>query len=152
MLGTILFFLGMGSILVITVLNSCTILFKKGKTVELGGNYKFFYQTTKRIRKTTLILEIDGKIVKNNIIKVEAYNGFIKDIYESLDREQPFECKLTKEKEFQLEEQTKELDVLREVQKFEQAYLKELEPLAVAKVAKIIKVKKIIKNAKRLNL
>ena len=136
----LIFFLIMAVIVVGTmIISQYTVFFKKGKRVELGGDYQLFYNITKKIRGTKVYFEIEGRIIKKNIIKVEAYNGFVLAIYQGLNEKEPIECFLDTSEVFKLEKQEQEL---------EREYLKKIERLAVNKVAELIKEKNIIKNAK----
>ena len=78
------------------IISDYTVFFKKGKRVELGGDYQLFYNITKKIRGTEVYFEVEGRIIIKNIIKVEAHNGFVLDIYQGLNEKAPMECFLNK--------------------------------------------------------
>ena len=130
------------------IISDYTVFFKKGKRVELGGDYQLFYNITKKIIGTKVYFEVEGRIIKKNIIKVEAHNGFVLDIYQGLNEKAPMECFLNRSEVFKLEEKTTKAELKKQEQKLEREYLKKVEVLAVNKVAELIKEKNIIKNAK----
>ena len=130
------------------IISDYTVFFKKGKRVELGGNYQLFYNITQKIRGTKVYFEVEGRIIIKNIIKVEAHNGFVLDIYQRLNEKAPMECFLNRSEVFKLEEKTTKAELKKQEQKLEREYLKKVEVLAVNKVAELIKEKNIIKNAK----
>lgn len=145
----LIFFLIMAVIVVGTmIISQYTVFFKKGKRVELGGDYQLFYNITKKIRGTKVYFEVEGRIIIKNIIKVEAHNGFVLDIYQGLNEKAPMECFLNRSEVFKLEEKTTKAELKKQEQKLEREYLKKVEVLAVNKVAELIKEKNIIKNAK----
>ena len=95
-----------------------------------------------------MYFEVEGRIIIKNIIKVEAHNGFVLDIYQGLNEKAPMECFLNRSEVFKLEEKTTKAELKKQEQKLEREYLKKVEVLAVNKVAELIKEKNIIKNAK----
>lgn len=130
------------------IISEYTVFFKKGKRVELGGDYQLFYNITKQIRGTKVYFEVEGRIIKKNIIKVEARDDFVLDIYQRLNKKAPMECFLDRSEVFKLEEKTTKAELKKQEQELEREYLKKIERLAVNKVAELIKEKNIIKNAK----
>ena len=145
----LIFFLIMAVIVVGTmIISQCTVFFKKGKRVELGGDYQLFYNITKKIIGTKVYFEVEGSIIKKNIIKVEARNDFVLAIYQGLNEKAPMECFLNRSEVFKLEEKTTKAELKKQEQELEREYLKKIERLAVNKVAELIKEKNIIKNAK----
>lgn len=145
----LIFFLIMAVIVVGTmIISQYTVFFKKGKRVELGGDYQLFYNITKKIIGTKVYFEVEGSIIKKNIIKVEASNDFVLAIYQSLNEKTPIECFLDRSEVFKLKEKTTKAELKKQEQELECEYLKKVEVLAVNKVAELIKEKNIIKNAK----
>ena len=145
----LIFFLIIAVIVVGTmIISQYTVFFKKGKRVELGGDYQLFYNITKKIRGTEVYFEVEGWIIKKNIIKVEAHDGFVLAIYQGLNEKAPMECFLNRSEVFKLEEKTTKAELKKQEQELEREYLKKIERLAVNKVAELIKEKNIIKNAK----
>lgn len=145
----LIFFLIIVVIVVCTmIISEYTVFFKKGKRVELGGNYQLFYNTTKKIIGTKVYFEVEGRIIKKNIIKVEARDDFVLDIYQRLNKKAPMECFLDRSEVFELKEKTTKTEIKKQEQELERKYLKKVEVLAVNKVAELIKEKNIIKNAK----
>ena len=130
------------------IISDYTVFFKKGKRVELGGDYQLFYNITKKIRGTEVYFEVEGRIIIKNIIKVEARNGFVLAIYQELNEKAPMECFLDRSEVFKLEEKTTKAELKKQEQELEREYLNKIERLAVNKVAELIKEKNIIKNAK----
>ena len=145
----LIFFLIMAVIVVGTmIISQYTVFFKKGKRVELGGDYQLFYNITKKIIGTKVYFEVEGSIIKKNIIKVEADNDFVLAIYQGLNEKAPIECFLDRSEVFKLKEKTTKAELKKQEQELEREYLKKVEVLAVNKVAELIKEKNIIKNAK----
>ena len=57
----LIFFLIIAVIVVGTmIISQYTVFFKKGKRVELGGDYQLFYNITKKIRGTEVYFEVEG--------------------------------------------------------------------------------------------
>ena len=145
----LIFFLIMVVIVIGTmIISEYTVFFKKGKRVELGGDYQLFYNITKKIIGTKVYFEVEGRIIKKNIIKVEARNGFVLAFYQGLNEKAPMECFLDRSEVFKLEEKTTKAELKKQEQELEREYLNKIERLAVNKVAELIKEKNIIKNAK----